>query len=216
MSSESPTIDVASDDQAWSLTSLRAGDHTAFRLLVSDLHPLLLRVARMYLPSALAEEVVQETWLAVVRSIDRFEERSSLKTWIFRIMMNKTRTLAQREAKIVPFAAMGFNGDQTTPAVSYERFDQTGEFAGHWSEPPPTWNLPAEQVERAELRQVIDGAIASLPVTQRQVVELRDVHGWDSEDICDALSISAVNQRVLLHRGRTSIRATIERYLTHE
>lgn len=167
----------------------------------------------MHLPAALAEEVVQDTWLAVVRSIGKFEERSSLKTWIFRIMLNKTRTLAERESKIIPFAAMGFDGERTGTAVGYERFEQTGEYAGHWSEPPPAWNHPAEKAEQAELRSVVDAAIATLPVSQREVVELRDVEGWDPEDICNALSISAVNQRVLLHRGRTAIRSTIERYL---
>lgn len=216
MTGERATIDRTDEDGAWTLSSLRAGDHSAFRNLVIDLNPLLLRVARMYLPGALAEEVVQETWLAVVRSIGKFEERSSLKTWIFRIMMNNTRTLAQRESKIIPFAAMGFDGERTSPAVGYDRFERTGEYAGHWSELPPAWNLPAEKVEQAELRGVIDAAIADLPVSQREVVEMRDVHGWDPEDICNALCISAVNQRVLLHRGRTTVRSSIERYLADE
>jgi RNA polymerase sigma-70 factor, ECF subfamily len=205
-----------SDNDPWTLSSLRAGDHSAFRNLVIDLNPLLLRIAKMYLPGALAQEVVQETWLAVVRSIDKFEERSSLKTWILRIMMNKTRTLAQRESKIIPFAAMGFDGERAGPAVGYDRFEQTGEYAGHWAEPPLAWNLPAEKAEQAELRGVIDAAIADLPVSQRQVVEMRDVHGWDPEDICNALCISAVNQRVLLHRGRSTVRVSIERYLFDE
>ncbi len=170
----------------------------------------------MYLPDALAEEVVQETWIAVVRSIDAFEERSSLKTWIFRIAMNKTRTLAKRESKIVPFTSMGYDRDNTRPAVGYENYESTGEYAGHWSKPPPTWTLPSEKAEAAELRVVVDAAIAALPVSQREVVTLRDVHGWASEETCSALSISAVNQRVLLHRGRTAIRAKIERYLTGE
>lgn len=216
MSAERATIERSNDDRSSVLQSLRAGDEAAFRVLVGDLNPLLLRVARMYLPGALAEEVVQETWIAVVRSIDKFEERSSLKTWIFRIMMNKTRTLAQRESKIVPFAAMGLDGDRTHPAVDHRRFDETGEYAGHWSEPPPTWNLPAERIEQQELREVIGLAIAELPVSQRAVVALRDVDGWDPEEVCCALCISAVNQRVLLHRGRTTIRSRIERYLGSE
>lgn len=216
MNGERATIERADEDHGWTLSSLRAGDHSAFRNLVIDLNPLLLRVARMYLPGALAEEVVQETWLAVVRSIGKFEERSSLKTWILRIMMNKTRTLAQRESKIIPFAAMGFDGERTRPAVGYDRFERTGEYAGHWAEPPLAWNLPAEKVEQAELRAVIEAAIADLPVSQRAVVEMRDVHGWDSEDVCKALCISAVNQRVLLHRGRSTVRSSIERYLADE
>jgi len=170
----------------------------------------------MRMSRALAEEVVQETWLAVVRSIDRFEERSSLKTWIFRILMNKARTIAERESRIVPFSAVIRPGDPAGGAVEANRFDPDGEFAGHWSEPPPTWTLPEARLERAELLEVVGAAIASLPVSQREVVELRDVHNWDPEDICNALSISAVNQRVLLHRGRAAIRTTIERYLTGE
>ena len=147
--------------------------------MVSELNPGLIRLASTYVPDALAEEIVQETWAAVIRSIDSFEERSSLKTWIYRIMLNKVRTLARREAKIVPFAALGRAGDGDHPAVDPDRLMHPARGPGHWSRPPARWELqPAEQLEAGETLEMIEAAIADLPAAQREVVELRDVLGY--------------------------------------
>lgn len=183
---------------------------------MTELNPGLLRLARTYLSGSLAEEVVQETWAAVVQSIDDFEERSSLKTWIYRIMMNKARTLAVREAKIIPFAAMGHTGSDDTASVDPERLVHRNNGPGRWGQPPPPWDLPAAGVELAELLEMIDAAIARLPAGQREVVELRDVQGWSARDVCNTLGISSVNQRVLLHRGRAAIRTSLEEYLIND
>lgn len=203
-------------DESGVVAALRAGDGDAFRQLVADLNPGLARLARSYVPAALADEVVQETWVAVVRSIDRFEERSSLKTWIYRIMMNKVRTLAGRESKIIPFAAMG-SGEDEGGSVDMERLLHPDLGPGHWAETPRRWEtLPAERLERVELLEMIEAAIAALPPAQREVVELRDVQGWSAEDVCNTLGISTVNQRVLLHRGRVAVRSLLEEYLANE
>ena len=190
--------------------ALRAGDPDAFRTVVSDYNPGLVRMASTYVPAALAEEVVQDTWAAVVRAIDTFEGRSSLKTWIYRIMLNKVRTLATREAKIVPFAALGHTGSDDEASVDPDRLRRPGK-PGHWSEPPTRWHeLPAEHLEAEETLREILAAIEQLPPAQREVVELRDVQGWSPEEICNTLGISSVNQRVLLHRGRTALRRMLE------
>lgn len=192
------------------VAALRAGDAEAFRALVEELHPGLVRLASTYVPRALAEEVVQETWAAVIKSIDSFAQRSALKTWIYRIMLNKVRTLAAREAKILPFAAMGRAGDdaQLVPELLE---------SGHWTASPTPWPTePGDVLERAEALEMIEKAIAELPTAQREVVELRDVQGWSAAETCNALGISAVNQRVLLHRGRVALRAKLEEYLSSE
>ena len=194
--------------------ALRAGDEDVFRQLVADLTPGLTRLARMYVPLALAEEVVQETWAAVITSIDRFEGRSSLKTWIYRILLNKVRTLGAREAKIVPFAALASNGDGDSGAVDADRLMRDGA-PGHWASAPPEWQrLPADLLEADETMKKIREAIERLPTAQREVVELRDVQGLTSDEVCNTLDLSAVNQRVLLHRGRTALRRMLEEYLT--
>jgi RNA polymerase sigma-70 factor (ECF subfamily) len=193
--------------------ALSAGDEDAFRAIVTELNPGLTRLARTYVTQALAEEVVQETWAAVIRSIDRFEQRSSLRTWIYRIMLNKVRTLAPREAKIVPFAAMGDTSDGHHQSVDPDRLMAQGQ-PGHWSTPPPEWRQPAEQLEAQETLDAIGHAINQLPKAQQEVVTLRDVQGWTAEEVCNTLGISSVNQRVLLHRGRTALRTTLEEHFT--
>lgn len=193
--------------------ALRAGDAETFRDVVTDLTPGLTRLARTYVPQALADEIVQETWAAVVSSIDRFEQRSSLKTWIYRILLNKVRTLAKRESKIVPFASMGNSRDSDAEIVDAERFAHPDR-PGHWLGPPTSWDLlPAERVESDETLEMIRAAIVRLPESQREVVELRDVQGWTADEVCNTLGISSVNQRVLLHRGRSAVRAMLEEYL---
>lgn len=196
--------------------ALRRGDSDAFRDLVTDLNPGLTRLARTYVTEALADEVVQETWAAVVRSIDTFQGRSSIKTWIYRIMMNKVRTLAGRESKIVPFASLGRGGDNGD-VVDLERMDDAVLGPGFWSESPAPWHqLPAERLESEEVLMMIREAIDALPPAQREVVELRDVQGWPAPEVCATLGISSANQRVLLHRGRAAIRAMLEEYLSDD
>jgi RNA polymerase sigma-70 factor (ECF subfamily) len=203
---------VTSDSDT--VAALRAGDEDAFRTVVTTLNPGLTRLARTYVTQALAEEVVQETWAAVIRSIDEFEGRSSLKTWIYRIMLNKVRTLAPREAKILPFAAMGHTSDGQHQSIDPDRLMAEGR-PGHWTAPPADWRqLPAEQLEAAETFKTVTDAIQELPVAQQEVVTLRDIHGWTADEVCNTLGISSVNQRVLLHRGRTTLRTVLEEYLT--
>jgi RNA polymerase sigma-70 factor (ECF subfamily) len=195
---------------------LRAGDEQAFAALV-DLHsPAMLRVAMAYVPSrAVAEEVVQETWIAVMRGIDAFEGRSSLKTWIFRILANVAMRGGARERRSVPFAALAAAENTGEPSVDPDRFLPAGHelFPGHWVLAPARWPTPEEGLLAGETRAVIEAAIAELPPAQRTVIALRDIEGWSSEDVCAALEISAGNQRILLHRARTRVRAAIEEYL---
>jgi RNA polymerase sigma-70 factor (ECF subfamily) len=203
---------VASDSDT--VAALRAGDEDAFRTIVTALNPGLTRLARTYVTQAIAEEVVQDTWAAVIRSIGDFEERSSLKTWIYRIMLNKVRTLAPREAKILPFAAMGHTSDGEHQSVDPDRLMAEGH-PGHWTTPPPAWQrLPDEQLEADETLKTITDAIQQLPPAQQEVLTLRDIHGLTADEVCNTLGISSVNQRVLLHRGRTALRTTLEDYLT--
>jgi RNA polymerase sigma-70 factor (ECF subfamily) len=212
-----PDPPSATIDESDMVAALRTGDADAFRHLVSDLNPGLTRLARTYVPNALADEVVQETWATVIQIVDTFEGRSSLKTWIYRIMLNKVRTLAGRESKIIPFAAMGnAEGDNTAPIPS--RLLKSASLGpGHWTNPPEAWReLPANVIERRELLMMVLAAIKELPPSQREVVELRDVQGWAPQDVCETLGISSVNQRVLLHRGRARIRAMLEEYLSND
>jgi RNA polymerase sigma-70 factor (ECF subfamily) len=188
--------------------ALRAGDERVFEQLVRMYQGTLLRVAQMYVSSrAVAEEVVQETWLAVLNGIDRFEGRSSLKTWIFRILANRAKTRAQREGRTIPFSALG-EGD-SEPAVEPDRFDR-----GHWAAFPAEW--PEERLLGDETLRVIDAAIESLPTKQRAVITLRDIQGWSAEEVRNALELSETNQRVLLHRARSKVRGALEEYLVED
>ena len=160
-----------------------------------------------------AEEVVQETWIAVLRSIDRFEGRSSLKTWVYRILVNKAKTRGVREARTIPFSALASDGEETP--VPEDRFRGPDDlWPGHWASPPrPLDTVPEERLLAREARSRIADALGTLPESQRVVVTLRDVAGWDSDEVCDALGLSEGNQRVLLHRGRAKLRAALEQYL---
>jgi RNA polymerase sigma-70 factor, ECF subfamily len=203
------------DDDAQLVAALRAGDEEAFRSVVSDWHSSLLRVAQIFVPTrALAEEVVQETWLRVLGSLDRFEGRSSLKTWVFRILVNTAKTRAQREGRVIPFSSLHDPARIPEAAVEPERFlpDDHERHPGGWAEPPR--HLPEESLIAAETRQAIAAAIDALPANQRAVISLRDVEGWSSEEVRNALDISEVNQRVLLHRARARVRRALEDYLT--
>jgi RNA polymerase sigma-70 factor, ECF subfamily len=196
------------------VAALRRGDEAAFMLLVDRYGPMLLRVARMYVPTeSVAEDVVQETWIGVLNGIDRFEGRSSLKTWIFRILTNIAKTRGERERRSVPFSSAARAGaDQ--PAVDPDRFLPAGdERAGAWVAGPVPWPGPEESLLSDETRDVILDAIEKLPPSQREVITLRDVDGWSSEEVRNALAISETNQRVLLHRARSKVRGAIERHL---
>jgi len=197
------------------IEALRAGDERAFRAVFDQFDPIMRRVARGYARSdAVAEEVVQEAWLGVIRGIDRFEGRSSLKTWIFRILVNVAITKAGREARTIPFsAAAPAAGDGS--GVDPDRFfpPDHERWPGHWSLGPAPWGIPDERALAQELREEILAAIESLTDSQREVITLRDIGGWDSKEVCNALGISEVNQRVLLHRARSKVRAAVEQRL---
>jgi RNA polymerase sigma-70 factor, ECF subfamily len=197
------------------LRGLRNGDEATFSQLVRELGPSLLRVALLYVSTrAVAEEVVQETWLGLLRGLDRFEGRSSLKTWLFRILVNTAKTRGEREGRSMPFASLGAEVESDEPAVDPDRFDFGGRWAGHWSSSPLRFDdLPEERLLAAETRAVVERAIASLPPSQRAVVSLRDVEGWSSEEVRNVLDVSETNQRVLLHRGRSGVRRALEQYL---
>lgn len=198
------------------MQALRAGDEAAFGRLVDTYHGQLLRLARTFVADrAVAEEVVQETWLGVIRGIDRFEGRSSLRTWLFRILTNTAKKRGVRERRSVPFSALAGPGDGgDEPAVDPDRFLPAGHrWAGHWASPPTSWGAaPEERVLAAESRRVIEEAVARLPDGQRQVITLRDIDGWSSEEVCNVLDLSEVNQRVLLHRARAKVRTALEEY----
>ena len=193
--------------------ALRAGDESAFVMLMREYGAMMLRVALMYVSTrAVAEEVVQEAWIGVLNGIGRFEGRSSLKTWIFRILTNTAKTRAQREGRTVPFSSLA-RDDEEGGAVDAERFLGSGErFPGHWGAPPRRWG-PDERLLSAEARRVVDDAIAKLPPAQRAVITMRDVEGLDADEVRNALEISETNQRVLLHRARSKVRQALEEYM---
>lgn len=199
------------------VAALRGGDEGAFRGLVLRHHAALVRLARASVASqGVAEEVAQDTWLAVIQGIDRFEGRSSLKSWIFAILVNRARSRAARERRSVPMSSLGGAAGDDGPAVDPDRFVQPGRrWGGHWSSPPVPWE-PAERLLAQETRGVVAGAIDRLPAMQRVVVSLRDIEGWSSEEVCLLLEISEGNQRVLLHRGRARVRAALEDHLSGE
>ena len=209
------TADV--QEEARLIAALRNGDEAAFCTLVDTYHPRMLRVARAYVVDpTVADEVVQDTWLRVLRSIDRFESRSSLKTWIFRILVNTAIGWATRERRSIPLSRLARDAEGREPALESERFlPADAQWPGHWTSLPASWGTaPEARLLAREVQDLIRAAIEALPMGQRTVVALRDVEGWTSEDVCNALRISESNQRVLLHRGRSKVRRALERYLT--
>jgi RNA polymerase sigma-70 factor, ECF subfamily len=196
---------------------LREGDESAFVELIDRYGATMVRVAQMYVRDrATAEEVVQETWLAVLNGIDRFEERSSLKTWLFRILTNRAKTRGEREGRVVPFSSLvGAQAEGEDPSVDPDRFlGPDSPNAGAWAAPPRAW--PQDEVLGRETLAVIEMAIEKLPEAQREVIRLRDVEGWSPMEVSDALEITDGNQRVLLHRARSKVRAAVEAYLDPE
>jgi RNA polymerase sigma-70 factor (ECF subfamily) len=203
----------APDPDAPLLAALRAGDEAAFATLVTRYHASLKRVARAYVSTeAVAEEVVQETWLAVIDGLSRFEERATLKTWLFHILTNKAKTRGVRERRTVPFASLGPAGDDE-PSVSPDRFQGQGDaWPGHWATPPRPWEDPDRRLHSLEARECLRAAIRALPEVQQAVLTLRDVEGLEAEEVCDLLGLTAGNQRVILHRARARVRTELERY----
>ena len=194
------------DDRAL-VDRLLGGDETAFTDLVSGYQPTLLRVARLFVHSpASAEEVVQETWLGVIRGLRKFEGRSRLRTWIFRILVNRAKTRAVREGRQLPFSALARDGDDDAPDA--DRFQDDGS----WASPPRRWqtDTPEGMLLRSEVRTAVDRALEELPPMQSAVLSLRDIQGWTSREVCNELELSETNQRVLLHRARTKLRRRLE------
>jgi RNA polymerase sigma-70 factor (ECF subfamily) len=187
------------------LARVRAGDEGAFVTLVEKYHGSMLRVARNYVPSeAIAEEAVQDTWIGVVRGVEKFEGRSSFRTWLFRILINRARTAGGKEPRNVPL------GD-VEPSVAASRFTA----AGAWAEPLEAWVTDADdRLVAGTWSKALRTALDELPSRQREVVVLRDVEGLSSQDVADLLGVSEGNQRVLLHRGRSRLRALLEHELT--
>lgn len=203
-------------DEAALIAGLRRRDESFFLDLVQRYHLSLVRLAQTFVPSqAIAEEVAQETWVGVLQGIDRFEERSSLKTWIFQILVNRAKTRGQREARSISFSAMDLEPDTCGPSVDPSRFAGPGsEYPDHWLVAPQPWNLTPEQVLLSqECKGHIEQAIAGLPPIQREVITMRDVQGWSSEEVCNILGVSESNCRVLLHRARSRVRRAMEEYL---
>ena len=200
-------------DDAEIVAALRRGDEEVFSTLVSEYSGLLLRLAQDFVKSrSVAEEVVQDTWLALLNGIDRFEMRSSLKTWLFRILVYKAKSRRAREARTVPFSSLVV--DSAERAVPEERFSAGEPWPGHWGIPPiAVHSVPEERILAREVRERIAAALEMLPELQRIVVRLRDIAGWEATEVCSELGLTDANQRVLLHRGRARLRATLEQYL---
>jgi RNA polymerase sigma-70 factor (ECF subfamily) len=213
--SSTSTAAGLSFEEAQLLERLRNRDEAAFAALVDMFSPLMLRLARQYVSSrAVAEEVVQEAWLGVLKGLDRFEGRSSLKTWVMRIVVNTALTRGGREARTVPFSAL-VGEDEGEPVVEAHRFRGPEDaFPGHWNAYPRDWRtLPEGTLQAKETVDVVRTAIDGLPPMQRVVILLRDVEGWPAEEVCDALELTEGNQRVLLHRARSAVRRALEGYL---
>jgi RNA polymerase sigma-70 factor, ECF subfamily len=190
------------------LAALRAGDERAFSELVDEFSPRMFRLARVYLASvAAAEEAVQEAWIVVLGSLDRFEERSSLSTWILGIVVNVARARGRHESRSRPFSSFS-SGD--APVIDPDRFlpADHDRWPGHWSIAPAAW--PEQALETAEAVRVIRDTVEGLPEAQRAVITLRDMIGCTAEETCNALGVTDTNQRVLLHRARTKVRAALE------
>ena len=207
-----------SDSQV--VAALRAGDERAYAALVEELTPALTRLALAHVPSrAVADEVVQDTWVGVIRGIGGFEGRSALRTWIFQILLNIARSRGGREARTLPFSYFRRRAEEgrDEPAVDPDRFQgRRGEYPGHWASPPTPWAEPEERLAGDAAREVLLRAIAELPLRQREVITLRDIQGYSASDACNALGVSETNQRVLLHRARSKVRAALEEHLEAE
>lgn len=199
--------EVGVDDEIL-VKALRARDESAFRVLVDEWTPLMRRVARGHVSTdATADEVVQDTWVAVLRGIDRFEGRSSLRTWTFRILTNIARTRGVREKRAVPLSSL-------EPTVDPSRFrGPEDQYPGGWKVFPVEWPSPEETAVAVERTELVTKAISALPDRQQMVITLRDVHGFPADEVCELMDLTPANQRVLLHRARAAVRTAVaERY----
>jgi RNA polymerase sigma-70 factor, ECF subfamily len=202
--------DDRSDEHDWPaddeiVARIQAGDEVIFARLLRTWSPGMLRAARAYVASReSAEDTVQDAWLAVLRGIDRFEGRSSLHTWVYRILVNTAKTRGVRESRM--------DGGPTVDPARFRGPDD--RFPGHWKEFPPPWPSVEGEIEAREMRRHIDAAVDELPARQRAVITLRDIDGYSSEEVCAILGISLGNQRVLLHRARAGVRARLEVYFS--
>ncbi len=195
---------------------LRHGDEAAFTTLLGRYQSSLVRLALMYVPNRqAAEDAVQDTWMGVVQGIDRFEGRSSLRTWLFRILLNRAKAKGVAERRHVPASSLDgaeAHGDAVDPS---RFFDHSSRWAGHWSAPPQSWDgIPEDRLLGKEVRAIVEEVVAGLPQAQREVITLRDIRGLSAVEVCAVLDLSEANQRVLLHRARTKVRARLEAYLT--
>lgn len=207
---------MPSSDDTQILDALRMGDESAFEQLVSQYQAAMIRVALLYVPTqTLAEEAVQETWIGVLKGLRRFEGRSSLKTWIFSILMNRARTIAQREGR---YQEVEWDAESDAePAMPPDRFQSSADpYPGHWNaiEYPHSWDdIPEAVLLNRETREYVQSAIDQLPESQRIVITLRDVEMLTSDEVCNILGITETNQRVLLHRARSKVRRALAQYL---
>lgn len=210
-----PPAPRASAEDLALVARLIAGDEAAFAGLVERYHPGLIRLARMFVADrGAAEEVVQDTWLGVLNGLKTFAGRSSLRTWIFRILVNRAKTRGVRDARMLPLSSFGEPGDEAEPAVDAARFKR----GGAWAEPPRRFEAatPEGRLLQEETLAALDRALAALPAQQRVVVTMRDVEGWEADEVCHVLGLSETNQRVLLHRARSKLRRALEEHLREE
>jgi RNA polymerase sigma-70 factor (ECF subfamily) len=199
------------------VAALCAGDEAAFVWLFHQYHAALVRMALIYVSDqAAAEEVAQETWLAVLQGIHRFEGRASLKTWLFHILVNQAKKRGARAGRQIPFSAFWQpEAEPAEPAVEAGRFRPADapRWPGGWASPPDSWtNIPESRLLSQETLGYLFRVIEGLPPSQREVITLRDVEGWASREVCTLLAISEANQRVLLHRARSKVRQALEQY----
>ena len=198
--------DIQSDNEQDIINKLLQKDDAAYRQVVRAYHGMMLYVAKSIVGESIAEEIVQEAWLAVLNSLPKFERRSSLKTWILRIVSNTAKSRLRRESRIVSLDSLT---DNDNPALAATRFNERG----HWSNPPGVWHAdtPDSLLSTTELKACIDNALKQLSPIQRSVITLRDIQGLDMETICKILDVSESNARVLLHRARSHIREAIDK-----
>jgi len=202
-------------DDSQLIAAVREGDERAFVTLVERYHPSLQRLARLYIDASAVDDVVQDTWIGVLHGLPTFKGRASFKTWLFRILMNRARTRAVRNARSVPLSALvGQELDSDDSAVDPSRFRPAGDaYPGHWLLKPSADDMPEERLLAGELQVFVRDALSGLPPAQAEVVRLRDVEGLPTEDVCQLLNLTEGNQRVLLHRGRSKFRAALEAYM---
>jgi RNA polymerase sigma-70 factor, ECF subfamily len=215
-SSPSPLLTPPAGE-AQLVRSLQAGDEAAFAAIVERYHSAMVRLALSYVrEQSVAEEVAQETWLAVLQAIPRFQQRSSFQTWLFKILTNRAKTRGRREARSVPMSSLGPVEEAGEAAVHPDRFAPPGaaQWPGGWAEPPRPWgNGPEQRLLATEARGLILEAIGGLSAGQRAVITLRDVEGLSAQEACEVLELSDANQRVLLHRARSKVRQVLEDYM---